>query len=249
MRARSGSRGTPSEGCSRGDTPSGWFFQPPVCHPQKGWGLAPDHQLEATKSAHQHEALPDGENLKSQGCPEKERSPDKGRFERCLSYCTNLSPSLRFNWKTSYQFKVLPFGLATAPRIFMKLLQPVVAHLREQEIRLLIYLDVMAKSQEEAWQHTQVTISLLQSLGFVLNSKKCQLDPSSSMECLGFIVNTNSMMLSLPERKVHKILKECPHLRQKTQPMVRDLSHMIGLCPQLPQPSFKLLYTTEACNA
>ena len=28
---------------------------------------------------------------------------------------------------------------------------------------------------------------------------------------------------------MHKIRKECHHLRQKTQPTVRDLSHMIGL--------------------
>ena len=49
---------------------------------------------------------------------------------------------LRFSWNGSnYQFKVLPFGLSTAPRIFTKIMRPVMAKLREQGLRLIIYLD------------------------------------------------------------------------------------------------------------
>ncbi len=49
---------------------------------------------------------------------------------------------LRFIWQgQTYQFRCLPFGLNTAPRIFTKLLKPVVAFLRTRNIRLLIYLD------------------------------------------------------------------------------------------------------------
>jgi Reverse transcriptase (RNA-dependent DNA polymerase) len=46
--------------------------------------------------------------------------------EKCRVY-------LRFKFKNIlYQYTCLPFGLASAPRIFTKLLKPVVAHLREQ---------------------------------------------------------------------------------------------------------------------
>ena len=49
---------------------------------------------------------------------------------------------LWFSWKgTNYQFKVLPFGLSTAPRTFTKTMQPVMEKLREQGLHLVIYLD------------------------------------------------------------------------------------------------------------
>ena len=49
---------------------------------------------------------------------------------------------LRFQWKAqAYQFRCLPFGLATVPRVFTKLMRPVVTCLRQQGIRLVQYLD------------------------------------------------------------------------------------------------------------
>ena len=47
-----------------------------------------------------------------------------------------------FFWKgTCYQFKALPFGLFSAPRIFTKVLKPVAAFLRSKAIGVFIYLD------------------------------------------------------------------------------------------------------------
>ena len=43
--------------------------------------------------------------------------------------------------KQIYQFTCLPFGLATSPREFTKLLRPVVALLRQRGVRLHVYLD------------------------------------------------------------------------------------------------------------
>lgn len=49
---------------------------------------------------------------------------------------------LRFQWKAqNYEFRMLPFGLASATRVFTKILKPVAAGLRKKGIRLLIYLD------------------------------------------------------------------------------------------------------------
>ena len=49
---------------------------------------------------------------------------------------------LRFLWKdTLLEFGCLPFGLAVAPRLFTKVMKPVVALLRRAGIRLIIYLD------------------------------------------------------------------------------------------------------------
>ena len=40
-----------------------------------------------------------------------------------------------------YQLKVLVFGLSTAPRIFTKVMKPVVAFIRAKGILIIIYLD------------------------------------------------------------------------------------------------------------
>ena len=49
---------------------------------------------------------------------------------------------LHFSWKgINYRFTCLPFGLASSPWAFTKLLKPVVAHLRSAGIRCIIYLD------------------------------------------------------------------------------------------------------------
>ena len=68
----------------------------------------------------------------------------------------------------TYQFRVLPFGLSTAPREFTKTLAPVVQLLRTQGIRAHAYLDdwiIRTDSPEQSLLHTQRTIWLLQTLG------------------------------------------------------------------------------------
>ena len=51
---------------------------------------------------------------------------------------------LRFVWNDQlYKFQCLPFGLCSAPRVFTKLLKPVLARLHHQGVRLVIYLDDM----------------------------------------------------------------------------------------------------------
>ena len=74
---------------------------------------------------------------------------------------------LRFIWEdTCYQFKALPFGLCSAPRIFTKLMKPIAAFLRRKSIRVLIYLDdflLLAATREEAVKNTHLLITLLQS--------------------------------------------------------------------------------------
>ena len=41
----------------------------------------------------------------------------------------------------TYEFTAMPFGLNVAPRLFTKIMKPVVASLRSQGVRLIIYLD------------------------------------------------------------------------------------------------------------
>ena len=107
----------------------------------------------------------------------------------------NHQKCLRFAWKeTTYEFTCMPFGLASAPRVFTNLMKPVVGLLRQLSNRLIVYLDKMLI----AFQHALTALDLSQGLGFIINYLKSVLAPSSKMEFLGFVVDSISLLLALP---------------------------------------------------
>ena len=96
--------------------------------------------------------------------------------------------------KQVYQFTCLPFGLATSPREFTKLLRPVVALLRQRGVKLHVYLDdwlIHADTPEQAQLHAQTTISVLQFLGWIINYEKSDLTPSQDFQFIGMQFNTS----------------------------------------------------------
>lgn len=51
---------------------------------------------------------------------------------------------LCFQFKNvTYQFKCLPFGLTSAPRVFTKVLKPLIVYVRRLGLRICIHLDDM----------------------------------------------------------------------------------------------------------
>ena len=140
---------------------------------------------------------------------------------------------LQFQWEgVVYQYKALPFGLATAPRVFTKLLKPVLAHLRAKGLRLVAYLDdmlIIGSNKVEAEKAYRRTKQLLEELGFVINRKKSQPQAAQCIEFLGFIVNSLSMSFKLPKSKVKEIKNKCRQaLQEKTLP-IRQLARIIGV--------------------
>ena len=139
---------------------------------------------------------------------------------------------LRFVWQgQTYQFLALPFGLNTAPRIFTKLLKPVVAYLRTQNIRLLVYLDdilIIGSSVQILREHTALVIDLLQNLGFIINYEKSVLTPSPVLEFLGFLINSKTMKFYLPQTKVAKVLDLCKSLLKENPTSLHLLSQLQG---------------------
>ena len=80
-----------------------------------------------------------------------------------------------------YHFTCLPFGLATSPREFTKLLWPVVQLLRLQGIKLHVYLNdwlIPSSSVVQARTHADLVLQVLQHLGWVINFSKSNLVPS-----------------------------------------------------------------------
>lgn len=110
---------------------------------------------------------------------------------------------LLFAWKGKiYQFTCLPFGLSSAPRIFTKLLKPVVAFLRKKGIRLVIYLDdilIMNSDRDVLTRDVAVDTSTLEEAG--VNEQKSETVPTQSIEFLGLIIDTVHSTLDLTTGK------------------------------------------------
>ena len=84
-------------------------------------------------------------------------------------------------------------------------MKPVVGMLRKMAIRLIVYLDdilILAESKQLANQHAQLVLGTMENLGFVVNYDKSVMIPSPQMEFLGFLVDSTTMTLALPHKKV-----------------------------------------------
>lgn len=140
---------------------------------------------------------------------------------------------LRFQWKeTLYEFQCLPFGLSSAPCVFTKLLRPVMAVLRRQGIRCMVFIDdllILHQSETELTQITLEVVTMLLQLGFRVNYQKSALVPSRRREFLGFTIHSATLTLSLPQEKLDKIIAECSKaLSNANNLSVRQLARLIG---------------------
>ena len=130
--------------------------------------------------------------------------------------------------KKVYQFTCLPFGLATSPREFTKLLRPVVSLLRQ----LHVYLDdwlIRADTPEQAQLHTQTTIKVLQFLGWIISFEKSDLTPSQDFQFIGMQFNTRRFtVVPLPKMRV-KVQSVHQHWMANRNITARDLHRLLGM--------------------
>jgi len=105
------------------------------------------------------------------------------------------------------------------------------AHLRAQGVRLVIYLDdiLLIHQSEELLQHqAEMTIQLLESLGFTINLEKSQMIPAQRTQFLGFILDSRLMKFFLPEEKRLGISQECQTLLSQRKVTILQLSQLLG---------------------
>lgn len=131
-----------------------------------------------------------------------------------------------------YVYNVLPFGLTSSPRIFSKMLRPVIIWLRSQGLKITSYLDdifLCHNSQTTAKEHVSLVLDTLLSLGFIPNYSKSSLVPSKSLLHLGFFWNSSEMSLSLPVEKIVKTKQFASRLLSQDMVSLREVSSFLGL--------------------
>ena len=132
---------------------------------------------------------------------------------------------------TVFQFRVLPFGLSTAPWEFTKSLAPVIQLLRSQGIQVHAYLDdwiIQATSQEQSLEHTQHVLQLLQSLGWTINWAKSMLQPSRILDFLGLHFNLEQALISPPASFLPTLTEVLSRLSPSTVMSARKVSSIIS---------------------
>ena len=93
----------------------------------------------------------------------------------------------------TYQFRVLCFGLTTAPQVFTRIMAPVSTILHRHGVRMLRYLDdwlILASTEIACIQSRDRLLSVCKELVIQVNFKKSSLVPTQSLVYLGMEIQS-----------------------------------------------------------
>ncbi|KAJ8914836.1 hypothetical protein NQ315_014849 [Exocentrus adspersus] len=151
----------------------------------------------------------------------------------------NCRKYLRFIFENKiYEFLCVPFGLCTAPYLFTKLLKPALKYLRSLGFVSVNYLDdflLLGDSREACINNVRKTVSVLESLGFIINYDKSHLVPKQRCKFLGFVFNSSDLSICIPrdkKQKLHDMLSSFLKLKEcKIRVLAKIIGHLISVCP------------------
>jgi hypothetical protein len=126
-------------------------------------------------------------------------------------------------------------GLSISPLYFSKLVGVLIQLARKWGIQISFYMDdtlLRAPSFIQAERDTQVVGNLFQLAGFLLHGDKSVHKPTQRIKYLGFIIDSVTMCLSLPEDKVSRlkaaVKKALRELNKRRRLTVRIAAKTIG---------------------
>ena len=132
---------------------------------------------------------------------------------------------------TVHQFKVLYFGLSTAPQVFTRVFATVSSWAHTRVVRLLRYLDdwlVLASTEARARQHVRDLLSLCNSLGVVLNREKSGLNPAQSVEHLSMTIDTVAARACPTVPRIDKFLATARKFLSRREPPAQLWQVLLG---------------------
>ena len=151
-----------------------------------------------------------------------------------LSFCLNTKNFCASNWgKKFYKFTCLPQGAMYSPRLFVRITAPILKYLRRRLITIILYIDdtlLLAETIPEMHSNIETTMSTFSQAGFLINTEKLHLTPTTCIEFLGFVLNSEKFTISLSNRKIHSLAELIRATIKKSgnNLTVRDLSKVIG---------------------
>ena len=125
---------------------------------------------------------------------------------------------LGFKWQGKfYKYKFLPFGLSTAPAIFVRAMEAIQRHFTRRGMLVVVYLDdflVIAPDEETCKRQFQFLLDEFKEMGILVNQKKC-ISPTRACPFLGVVLDSVKMEIRVPEDKLRAIKEELAKFRAK----------------------------------
>ncbi len=141
-------------------------------------------------------------------------------------------PFLRFAFEgRAYKYKVLPFGLSLSPRVFTKVAEAALVPLRERGIRILNYLDdwlILAQSQDQLCEHSELVLSHLSQLGLWVNLEKSKLSSTQRISFLGMELDSVKQTARLTQERAQSVMNCLNTFKSKMAVPLKQFQRLLG---------------------
>ena len=137
-----------------------------------------------------------------------------------------------FLFNQTFQLTALPFGLATSPLGFTRVVKEAKLMAQERGIRIHQYLDdclLRAPSPEVCLQHTQTLLALCQQLWWVVNMTKSELVPKQVFNFIGYRFDLVTGRVLLTQDRWETLQVKLRFIKNRNSCMVRQFMSLIGL--------------------
>ena len=129
-------------------------------------------------------------------------------------------------------WKVLVLGLRDAAHIYTRINRPIMAALRREGKRGLIYIDdvlTAAESLKKCLEAEARMYELFEACGWVFKPSKRSGDPSQSCRFLGLIIDSRDYTFNIPEEKINNIKAVIDQVRKEGRKVkVKLVARLIG---------------------
>ena len=114
------------------------------------------------------------------------------------------------------------------------MLRPVITYLRSIGIRTVLYVDdfIVFAPLSLIYEHRDLFVELLQTLGWTINFEKSDLVPSLSKTFIGYVIDNTGgrTVIKVTLDKIRKIRKDIGRVLRNQSVTARGLARIAGQC-------------------
>lgn len=183
---------------------------------------------------------------------------DLARAYRQLRVDPIDTPLLGFGFDSQIYLDMCPsFGCRSSSGACQRVSSAVAYIMATRGFRVLAFLDDFAgveDTYEKASKAYKTFLDLAAALGLELSHEKCQ-PPATSMQWLGYNINSEEMYISIPAEKLHQVLQECRQWinrsrasRTMIQSIIGKLVHLANCVRHARKFTTRILATLRSMN-